>query len=349
VVLKRAVTVDDAGDKRAAAKDKKYTDMAVKLDYRFIPFPLYTYGGMHARAIEFVNALVDAVEPAVHSLTCHQYKDLLMSHIAIAIQRGNAKIMMRGEQVIRQRACGALTRQYKLHNPRYARRYPSAVPEGVDDLRVVATQVSMDDVLVDLPVPAGEVVPGLVRGVMEGGDVAVDAVVLRLLGASSSCHLAAAAVSVAGPARQAAAVPGSGICPGTSSCVCPAVCCVMCPCSRSVAAGVPVLCDVVPPSKSSGDERVDVSCPSTVGVACGVLPVPAMCVTGARAGLSDVFVSPSSGALSGVVVTAASDAVVGGDVTAVPVSAVDGSDVGAVESVDCSDVTSMCVLPVLAL
>jgi Reverse transcriptase (RNA-dependent DNA polymerase) len=96
LVVKRGV--EAMGDKSAAGKDKSYHDMAADIDMRFYPIVLYTYGGFHKSALSFITQLVDSFDPLLSLLSRAEFKQSLMRHIAIAVQRGNADIMIQDMQ-----------------------------------------------------------------------------------------------------------------------------------------------------------------------------------------------------------------------------------------------------------
>lgn len=93
--------VQAVGDHREAEKNKKYSDLAKAADMKFLPIVLYTYGGFHRSALRFINALTDALDPTACLLSRAQFKQTLKQHIAIAVQRGTAEIMIQDD--IRQR------------------------------------------------------------------------------------------------------------------------------------------------------------------------------------------------------------------------------------------------------
>jgi phage tail protein X len=93
--------VEAVGDSREAEKDDLYTPMAMALDMEFCPVVLYTTGGFHSSALSFIRKLGGALDPAT-CLTSHtKWKTDLMQHIAVAVQRGNADIMIRHSARVR--------------------------------------------------------------------------------------------------------------------------------------------------------------------------------------------------------------------------------------------------------
>jgi hypothetical protein len=107
-------TVEPVGDKREADKNESYLDMADSNDMEFIPFVLYTYGGFHSSALAVVNKMVATLEPARCLLSASQWKHQLMATIAIAVQRGNADIMIKASQRLRETADGRIVRGARL-------------------------------------------------------------------------------------------------------------------------------------------------------------------------------------------------------------------------------------------
>jgi hypothetical protein len=86
--------VESVGDSRQAEKDDLYTPMTEALDMEFSPFVLYTYGGFHKSALSFIRRLGSALDPATSLISHTKWKKDLMEHIAVAVQRGNAEVMM---------------------------------------------------------------------------------------------------------------------------------------------------------------------------------------------------------------------------------------------------------------
>jgi len=82
------------GDARSAEKDGKYTALAEALDAEFIPFVLYTYGGMHKSALSVINRVAAASDPAVALVSPSEWKNELKDRIAICVQRLTANIVI---------------------------------------------------------------------------------------------------------------------------------------------------------------------------------------------------------------------------------------------------------------
>src|SRR6185437_11941794 len=86
--------VESLGDARQQEKDETYMTIAEARHMRFQAFVLYTYGGLHKSAMQFVNTLTASLDPATCLLSRSAFKEQLLSHIAISVQRGNASIMI---------------------------------------------------------------------------------------------------------------------------------------------------------------------------------------------------------------------------------------------------------------
>ena len=126
-------TVDPVGDRREADKNESYVDMARNNDMEFIPFVLYTYGGFHSSALAVVSKMVAALEPARCLLSASQWKHQLMASIAIAVQRGNAEIMIHASQRLRETADGRIVRRARLRfRQRAAARDPTSARSPAD-------------------------------------------------------------------------------------------------------------------------------------------------------------------------------------------------------------------------
>ena len=81
-----------------------------------LPIVLYTYGGFHDSTNKFIKSLVDSLDPATSLVSRLEFKQALKQHIAIAIQRGNADVMIKGSQ--QQRASKPLHKFIKqIFNP----------------------------------------------------------------------------------------------------------------------------------------------------------------------------------------------------------------------------------------
>jgi hypothetical protein len=96
VTAKRSV--EAVGDHREAEKDDSYTSLAAANDMVFKAIVLYTYGGFHRSALAFIKQLADALDPLSCLLSRTEWMRALKAHIAIAVQRGNADIMIQDAQ-----------------------------------------------------------------------------------------------------------------------------------------------------------------------------------------------------------------------------------------------------------
>ena len=97
---------DAIGDLRDARKNSKYGALAAEIDMEFSSIVLYTYGGFHRSALSFIQKLVRSVDTAACLISQAEFKTSLMQHIAIAVQRGNADIMIQHHQQQRERLVG---------------------------------------------------------------------------------------------------------------------------------------------------------------------------------------------------------------------------------------------------
>jgi hypothetical protein len=96
VAAKRSV--DIIGDRREAEKAAKYAAMAADNDMHFQAIVLYTYGGFHSSALLFISQVADSVDPYSCPVSRAEWLQGLKQHIAIAVQRGNADIMIQHSQ-----------------------------------------------------------------------------------------------------------------------------------------------------------------------------------------------------------------------------------------------------------
>ena len=92
------------GDAREAEKNGLYADMAEACDMEFGAIVLYTYGGFHASALTFIRRMAKAVDPATCLTSPSRWRRELMEQMAIAVQRGNADIMITAAQRLRGKA-----------------------------------------------------------------------------------------------------------------------------------------------------------------------------------------------------------------------------------------------------
>jgi hypothetical protein len=105
--------VEAVGDAREAEKNDLYADMAKECEMEFGAIVLYTYGGFHASALTFIQRMAKAVDPATCLTSPSRWRRELMEHIAIAVQRGNAEIMITAAQRLRGKAWGGRRRRLR--------------------------------------------------------------------------------------------------------------------------------------------------------------------------------------------------------------------------------------------
>jgi hypothetical protein len=86
------------GDISAARKNSKYDKLAASAEMEFSPIVLYTYGGLHRSTTKFIKSLVDSLDPATCLVSRLEFKQALKEQIAIAVQRGNADVMINASQ-----------------------------------------------------------------------------------------------------------------------------------------------------------------------------------------------------------------------------------------------------------
>ena len=106
-------SVGVVGDERACGKTAKYSDMTKSCDAVFTPIVIYADGGLHASAKRALNMLANAVDPTVCQLSKREWKRELQHHIAMVVQRGNARIMMdavRRDRLARHPPCNEATK-----------------------------------------------------------------------------------------------------------------------------------------------------------------------------------------------------------------------------------------------
>ena len=90
--------VNAVGDSREGKKNERYRAMADQHDKKFQAIVMYTYGGLHTSARKFIKAICDSLDPALCLLSHTEFRAELYAHIAIALQRGNAEIMIEDTQ-----------------------------------------------------------------------------------------------------------------------------------------------------------------------------------------------------------------------------------------------------------
>ena len=175
------------GDEREAGKVGQYRAMAEQCDKEFQAIVMHTYGGLHQSAVTFLNAICNSLDPALCLLTRAEFKAELRAHIAIALQRGNAAIMIEDSVRVRAVRRGRRWRGRRWRGRRIVLRQPKKSLLIVDDHgrqpargspvfssgSGVADTVSDDSVVAVEPrrccADADGTVP--VSGVDDGGDV----------------------------------------------------------------------------------------------------------------------------------------------------------------------------------
>jgi hypothetical protein len=134
------------GDLSAARKSKKYDKLASSAEMDLLPIVLYTYGGLHRSTTKFIKSLVDSLDPATCLVSKLEFKQALKEHIAIALQRGNADVMIRASQRQRDSHLDDQLHAPTKHLSRHLFYYPySALPR----------RPSLVDDVVQMPAPAG--------------------------------------------------------------------------------------------------------------------------------------------------------------------------------------------------
>jgi hypothetical protein len=137
---RQVVTTADivaAGNRKEAQKNNKYQPMAKALDMRFIACVLYTYGGFHSSALRLIKKLTAAVDPATSLISPADFKAQLKRQIAIAVQRGNANIMMQANQRHRDQALRKASYRHapKRQRQTYHNTHLSALTRAADTSR----------------------------------------------------------------------------------------------------------------------------------------------------------------------------------------------------------------------
>jgi hypothetical protein len=107
--------VEAVGDKGEAVKDNDYKRVAEESGMEFTAIVLYTYGGFHRSALRFVKRLGRALDTASSLYSLTEWKRSLKEHMAMAVQRGSANIMILHSQRARSAGVG---RVWKRHHAR---------------------------------------------------------------------------------------------------------------------------------------------------------------------------------------------------------------------------------------
>jgi hypothetical protein len=108
--------IEAVGDLSETRKIDKYAHIAANIDREFLPIVLYTYGGFHRSALSFINKLTDSLDTATCLVSRADFKQQVKKHIAIAVQRGNADIMIQDMQRQQQIQWGKRTRRSPVHS-----------------------------------------------------------------------------------------------------------------------------------------------------------------------------------------------------------------------------------------
>jgi Reverse transcriptase (RNA-dependent DNA polymerase) len=116
------------GDASAARKNTKYDKLSSLTEMKFLPIVLYTYGGFHRSATKFIKCLVDSLDPATSLVSRLEFKQALKEHIAIALQRGNADVMIRASQRQRDSQLDGPLRTPAKHLFNYSDHLHGALP-----------------------------------------------------------------------------------------------------------------------------------------------------------------------------------------------------------------------------
>jgi hypothetical protein len=89
------------GDQVATQKQNKYAALARDLDMAFKPLVFYTYGGFHDSTMSFIKSVTRAIDPATSLISAVEWRETLLSALAIAVQRWTARIMIDAAQRLR--------------------------------------------------------------------------------------------------------------------------------------------------------------------------------------------------------------------------------------------------------
>jgi hypothetical protein len=85
-----------SGVTRQGEKRRKYSSVASRLVAELLPFSVETYGGMADDAMKLVQAMGEEGEEAMGAWTKAEIMRYILSLTAIAVQRGNARIVLSG-------------------------------------------------------------------------------------------------------------------------------------------------------------------------------------------------------------------------------------------------------------
>ena len=76
-------------------KDDKYLDLCTKLGAKFVPFAFETYGGLGAKAKEFLSSLARFARENSHVIPPGEIMNSIRYSLAVVLQKGNALIIQR--------------------------------------------------------------------------------------------------------------------------------------------------------------------------------------------------------------------------------------------------------------
>jgi hypothetical protein len=93
----------EAAECAANHKSKHYKDLAASCRATFIPFPIETYGAWGDQARSFAKILRDFNDERLTGLTKREVYYRFCTEIAVAVQRGNARVMEAWMQVASER------------------------------------------------------------------------------------------------------------------------------------------------------------------------------------------------------------------------------------------------------
>ena len=143
------------GDAAGAEKHETYDELASGLECAFSPFVVYTYGGFHASAWQFIDRLCASLDPVTCLVSADDWRMATRRQIAISVQRGNADIMIHAAQRVR----GAVLHSRILvrDSPaRASRPMHPAPPTSPWPVRSLKTGSRVPQRAASLPLPPGQ-------------------------------------------------------------------------------------------------------------------------------------------------------------------------------------------------
>ena len=125
------------GDARSAEKKEHYDAMAAAMgpEVKFLPFVLYTYGGLHQSATSFINLLGTAHDRAVALVSYADWKSDLEDRIAVSVQRHTADIVIQDTRRARSSEVAWRCRRRGRVRQRQRGPQPAAVPAAARSAR----------------------------------------------------------------------------------------------------------------------------------------------------------------------------------------------------------------------